>query len=155
LLLPNGQIACSAWREKLRPEDQLHCSRMIKLSLMATFNLVKHYIYYMRIAVNEDNGADNALHFANIALVQLFSPPDNALLQLSHTTVPTCQATQEVRVINIKDIISVVGMIPHSPRLPSGEVGEHFFMLERPNLDVSHFIQVGQADDEVDDSNTE
>ncbi|KAF8833175.1 hypothetical protein BDN67DRAFT_1017858 [Paxillus ammoniavirescens] len=154
LLLPNGQIARSAWREKLRPEDQLRCSRMIKFKLDGCIRFGEA-LYYTRIAVNEDNRANNAFHFANVALVQLFSPPDNALLQLSHTTVPTCQATQEVRVINIKDIVSVVGMIPHSPRLPSGEVGKHFFMLERPGLDVSHFIQTGQVDDEVDDSDTE
>ncbi|KIK80269.1 hypothetical protein PAXRUDRAFT_68911, partial [Paxillus rubicundulus Ve08.2h10] len=68
---------------------------------------------YTRIAVNKEDGADNALHFANVALVQLFSPPDNALLQLSHTTIPACQAMQEVHIINIKDIVRVVGVIPH------------------------------------------
>ncbi|KIK80211.1 hypothetical protein PAXRUDRAFT_69977, partial [Paxillus rubicundulus Ve08.2h10] len=58
--------------------------------------------------------------FANVALVQLLSPPDNALLKNSCMTVPMCQATQEVCVINIKDIVSVVGMVPHSPHLPFG-----------------------------------
>ncbi|KAF9223047.1 hypothetical protein BS17DRAFT_796200 [Gyrodon lividus] len=147
LLLPNGQIVRSAWRKKLRPKDQLQCSHMIKFNLDGSIRFGEA-LYYTRIAVNEDNRANNALHFANVALVQLFSPPDNTLLQLSHTTVPMCQATQE-------DIISVVGMIPHSPCLPSGEVGEHFFTLERPGLNISHFIQAGHADDEGDESDTE
>ncbi|KAF9218944.1 hypothetical protein BS17DRAFT_863142, partial [Gyrodon lividus] len=94
LLLPNGQIARSAWREKLRPEDQLRCSCMIKFNLDGSIRFGEA-LYYTRIAVNEDNWANNTLHFANVALVQLFSPPDNTLLQLSHTTVSTCQATQE------------------------------------------------------------
>lgn len=39
--------------------------------------------------------------------------------------------------MNIKKIRSVVGMVPHTPTLPSGISEGRFFLVERPSLDVS------------------
>ncbi|KIJ57914.1 hypothetical protein HYDPIDRAFT_184253 [Hydnomerulius pinastri MD-312] len=105
--LPNGQIARSAWREKLKQLDKLRIARMIKVNW----------------------------RFADVALIKLFSAADQELLALSHKTVPSCIALQDIRVIQIKNILSVVAIIPHTPRLPSGVMQDRFFVVEKPGLD--------------------
>ncbi|KAF9219884.1 hypothetical protein BS17DRAFT_716393 [Gyrodon lividus] len=56
----------------------------------------------------------------------------------------------EIQVIDIKAIISVVGMIPHTPHLPSGVTEDHFFLLERPGLDLTHFAVPHAAHHDAD-----
>ncbi|KAF9226184.1 hypothetical protein BS17DRAFT_697841, partial [Gyrodon lividus] len=119
-------------------------------------------LYYTCLAIEADllnrNEADpdSNWHFADIVLVKLFSVPDQQLLDLSHNTLPSCQALQETRLIQIKDILSVVAMIPHMPCLPSGVTQECFFTMEKPGLDVSHFGIRGEREDgDDDDKNAE
>jgi len=41
--------------------------------------------------------------------------------------------------IGVKDIDSVVAMIPHKPEIPDEPVVEQrFFVVEKPGLDVAH-----------------
>jgi len=69
--------------------------------------------------------------------------------------VPSCALLNEFQVINIKTIKSVVAMVPHRPTLPSGVVGDRFFMVEKPRLDVSNlgipYNSGADDDDEVVD----
>ncbi|KAF8121390.1 hypothetical protein EV363DRAFT_1186300, partial [Boletus edulis] len=119
LQLPNGQIARSAWREKLHNKENNRCACVIKFKMDRQISFGE-VLYYTRLAVNDPEAAQ-AFYFLNVALVRLFSPPDNQLLNMSYSVVASCQATQEIRVINVKDICSVVGMIPHSITLAGGE----------------------------------
>ncbi|KIK75747.1 hypothetical protein PAXRUDRAFT_18733 [Paxillus rubicundulus Ve08.2h10] len=72
-----------------------------------------------------------------IAMIQLYSAPDHDLLALSLQVVASCKLLDELVVVNIKNIRSVVGMVPHTPTLPSGVSEGRFFLVERPSLDVS------------------
>ncbi|KAF8834911.1 hypothetical protein BDN67DRAFT_1016026 [Paxillus ammoniavirescens] len=95
---------------------------------------------------------DHNWEFVDVALIRLFSVPDHELLTISHHTVPSCLALQDIWVISIKDVLSVVGMIPHMPQLPSGVTEAHFFILEKPGLDVSRLgIQHDDAEDNDED----
>ncbi|KIK91987.1 hypothetical protein PAXRUDRAFT_148287, partial [Paxillus rubicundulus Ve08.2h10] len=99
-------------------------------------------LYYTHLAI-EDNMAnadpDQNWHFMDIALAHLFSVPDPQLLAMLEQTVTSCLLLNEIQVIGIKAIISIVGMIPHRPCLPSGVMEDLFFLLERPGLDLTHF----------------
>jgi hypothetical protein len=39
--------------------------------------------------------------------------------------------------VNVKSILSVIAMVPHTPTLPFGTTEGWFFMLEKPGLDIS------------------
>ncbi|KAG2082732.1 uncharacterized protein F5147DRAFT_748992 [Suillus discolor] len=113
LLLPNGQVARSAWRENLKALEQI-------------------------LAVEANILDDADWRFADVAIIQLYSLPDDTLLQLSSQTVASCSHLDDLCVVPVKKIISVVAMIPHMPKLPSGVIEECFFMLEKPGLQISN-----------------
>jgi hypothetical protein len=85
----------------------------------------------------DDPDVDEDWQFVDVAIIRMYSLPDEALLQLSSQTVASCIHPNEVVVVNIKNIVSVVAMIPHRPMLPSGVVEDRFFMLEKPGLEIS------------------
>jgi hypothetical protein len=105
----------------------------------------------MRLAVNDPEAAAQAFYFINVALVRLFSLPDNQFLNMSYSAVASCQAMEEICVINIKDICSVFGMIPHSVILAGGERQSRFFILEQPGLNITHFFGPNDEDNDLDD----
>jgi len=47
------------------------------------------------------------------------------------------QGDTALRFIDTKTIQSVVAMIPHKPVIEAQELGEHFFLVEKPGLDVA------------------
>jgi hypothetical protein len=74
-----------------------------------------------------------------LALVSLFSKPDESLLSLSVNTLWSCeyQGDRALRFINVKTIQSVVAMIPHRPEIRGQHATERFFLVEKPGLDVA------------------
>lgn len=99
----------------------------------------------------EDVGeANDAWRFSNLALVRLFSLPDQALLELSHHVVPSCIQLNSIHAIPVQDIISVITMVPHK-RQTEGGVEDRFFMVEKPGLDLAHFTGVAEAGEDEDD----
>ncbi|KIO03568.1 hypothetical protein M404DRAFT_26881 [Pisolithus tinctorius Marx 270] len=91
--------------------------------------------------------------FVNIALIQLYTPPDNSLLLLSSQTVISSKLTEEIIVVNVKKIKSVIGMIPHKPTLALGITEDCYFVVEKPGLDV---LQLGiQSNSNHDDNDDE
>jgi hypothetical protein len=106
-------------------------------------------LFYTRLVVNRNNNSnsnDNEhFRFANVVIIQFFSSADDILLQLSFQTFPSCEITDEIQVINIRDIISVVSIIPYSHRLPSGATRASYFTMEKPGFGVSHFIGLQQG----------
>ncbi|KAG1812448.1 uncharacterized protein BJ212DRAFT_1301462 [Suillus subaureus] len=90
--------------------------------------------------IGGDNG-ETEWSFINVAVISLFSLPDNELLELLSHVVTSCAyyGDDGIHVIDIKSITDVVTMVPHHPRLPSEVVEDHFFMVEKPGLDVASF----------------
>lgn len=89
--------------------------------------------------------------FANVALVQLYSPAHQQLAANSFGTVLSCLPSQpgDLHVIDVKTILAVVGMVPHTPRLPTGETEDRFFVVEKSGLDVA---RTGPEDDDLNDN---
>lgn len=67
-------------------------------------------LYFTRLAVNAPDGG---LQFTNVALVCSFSPPNNDILWTSCMTLPLSCNTDVILVIEVYQIIGIVGMIPH------------------------------------------
>ncbi|KIK77011.1 hypothetical protein PAXRUDRAFT_168111, partial [Paxillus rubicundulus Ve08.2h10] len=85
----------------------------------------------------------------------LFSESHPELLELSHGTLMTCTLLGQpsLHLIDIKDILSVVGMVPHSLTLPSGVVENRFFVVEKSGLEIAH--SGPEADDGDDNDGAE
>jgi hypothetical protein len=114
------------------------------------FGEVRYFTQLATETTSGDNG-ETEWSFINVAVISLFSLPDNELLELSSHVVASCTyyGDDDIRVIDIKSITDVVAMVPHRPRLPSGVVEDRFFMVEKPGLDVASF-GILPADDAVE-----
>ncbi|KAF8443694.1 hypothetical protein L210DRAFT_3395552 [Boletus edulis BED1] len=130
LRLPNDQIARSAWTEMQKSADSdQRISRHVK----------------------------EKWEFINAACVYLFAPFDPDLDRLSHGTVKTCHSLGDeatLTFINIKTIISVVGMVPYA--LPDREEHgqQYYFMVDMSKLDGAfNHTQADGSDDDIDDNN--
>ena len=62
---------------------------------------------------------------------------DQDILFQSSQVVASCKLLEEIVVVNVKRILSVIAMIPHMPTLSSGIAEERFFAVEKPGLDLS------------------
>ena len=82
-----------------------------------------------------------------LALVSLFSKPDEYLFSLSANTLWSCeyQGDAALKFIDVKTIQSVVAMIPHRPEIPGLPLSERFFLVEKPGLDVA--VMAGVEED--------
>ena len=78
-----------------------------------------------------------------VAMVSKYSPPNTRILEDSFETlwVFKQQVDGELTVINVKDIVTVISMLP-LPGAPDGT----WFLCEKPGLDVVH---TGGQDEEV------
>ena len=72
----------------------------------------------------------------SLAVLAAYSEPDVDLLAASHGTFISCKYLgDDVQVIDISQIQSVVAMVPH--RLEKhNEQDQYYFLVERPGLDV-------------------
>ena len=71
------------------------------------------------------------------ALAHKYGALNEPLLQRSHQTLYSCQRTEDVVVIEVKDIISVVAMVPHvQDDNTLGSYDGRVFAVERIGLDV-------------------
>lgn len=88
-----------------------------------------------------------------LALVSVYSPPDEKLLADSTGALMSCKyfGSQSYRVINIKSIVAVVAMIPHPQ--PGTTFTESFFVVEKPGLDIALISEKGDSEaDEVEET---
>ncbi|KAA1466965.1 hypothetical protein DENSPDRAFT_766810, partial [Dentipellis sp. KUC8613] len=147
LRLPNGQVARSAWKESLKPLSRLRIARNVKVSccLMSLTDLLTCQIFQIHLH-NQVHFAEVQFYFRltidggqekNLAMVSLFGPPDPNLLQLSSQAVWSCTygGEQNMLVIDIKSIQSVVGMVPHTSD-PTWV--DRYFVVERMGLEISY-----------------
>ncbi|KAG1759915.1 hypothetical protein EDD22DRAFT_741901, partial [Suillus occidentalis] len=77
-------------------------------------------LYFTRLSIEAEPGNEEEWQFANVVLIQLYSPPDKPLLKILSQTVASCACLNEVHVLNVKKILSVITMVLHTPTLPSG-----------------------------------
>lgn len=109
-------------------------------------------MYFTRLAVGDlENNED--LRFANVALVQLFSRPNEASLRASYSAVASCQAIDRTLVVNVYDIISVIAMVPRTHHLEVGVLEEDVFIVEKPGLSVSNFVDGNEEPADEDNDN--
>ncbi|KIM56828.1 hypothetical protein SCLCIDRAFT_29257 [Scleroderma citrinum Foug A] len=131
LRLPNGQIARSAWREKLHLPDQIHVSCNVKFFSQGTTQCGEVQ-FFTRLAVGDNEHAE----FIDVTIVcmysTLYSTPDAKLLQLLHHVVLASQLTDTISVILVKQITGVIAMIPQQMVLPLGVEQEVYCLMEQP-----------------------
>ncbi|KAI5991951.1 hypothetical protein EDD15DRAFT_2368719 [Pisolithus albus] len=118
LRLPNGQIARTAWRELLRPPEQIRPARFVKFVLGSTTRMGE-VEYFTRLATQDaqaDLPSPPTWLWKDVAVVTMFSPPDANLLKLSYHTVHACQRQGE----DAEGVESRGhGVIAHHPSFPS------------------------------------
>ena len=95
-----------------------------------------------------------------LALVHLFSPPDQDNLKSSHGTVWTCHylGNEGIRVVKVTDIEAVVSIIPFA-REDGNAYRKNmvYFVMERVGMAMGILGQpddAGEDDDDDDDDNS-
>ncbi|EIW81874.1 hypothetical protein CONPUDRAFT_152775 [Coniophora puteana RWD-64-598 SS2] len=156
LKLPNGQVAHSAWRERLRTVEDTRISRNVKFldGIKTRIGKVDHYTHLAYSTI--DKQGNRVIHRDGVALICPYSVPDGDLLDLSVGALCTCALLPEsdTLAINVKQITSLVAMIPHCPTIPStNKEDEQFFLFEKPGFDVTRFVDNDDSilDDEAED----
>jgi hypothetical protein len=92
--------------------------------------------YYFRSFIGETE--------MSLAVVSLYSHPHKDLLEASYHTLLSCSYLGDVslHVINVKSVMSVVGMAPHHP-FPGAL--DRYFVIEKPGLDITVLAGVAEA----------
>jgi hypothetical protein len=103
-------------------------------------------LYYFRLQVSPDR-----TH--TVAVIAPYGSPDEFLLAESSNTLYSCEMEDSITVINVKQIESVVAMLPHQV-----DGADRFFLLEKPGLDVwdmGEFMEEHENEADHDDIDTE
>lgn len=113
--------------------------------------------YYAQIPTGEEGGNWS---FQTVAVIKLFSPPDVELLKQSSQVLAASTLLDQLTIVDVKSIQSVVAMIPRKLVLPSHgeERVDCFCMVEKPGLDVSDLgvsYSLDQEDDDNEDTSLE
>ncbi|KAI0349119.1 hypothetical protein OH77DRAFT_1507564 [Trametes cingulata] len=151
LQLPNGQIARTAWKEALETRGKHpRRARMVKLR-DGRFAEVRYFL--------EGTAAGDLF---TLAMLSLFSPPDNTLLRESFGVLWACDygGANSRLVVDAKSIVAVVAMVP----LPltgteardgqtAARYGSRFFLVEKPGLDIAFLGGITQDIEGDDDDN--
>ncbi|KZT02196.1 uncharacterized protein LAESUDRAFT_662285 [Laetiporus sulphureus 93-53] len=137
LRLPNEQIACSAWKENLKPLNKIRTAQNVKVN---TSNVIYVWDSFIRFAeVQYYFCASVQRQMVILAMVSMYSQPDSDLLERSHNMVWVFKYPESLslRVVEVKNIVSVVAMIPVPHSLGMPQNGQYFFLVEKPGLDVA------------------
>ncbi|KDQ10432.1 hypothetical protein BOTBODRAFT_178101 [Botryobasidium botryosum FD-172 SS1] len=129
--LPNGQIARCAWKEERRPLENVRMARNIKLKRDGKLAFAEVHFFFPAPSDYQGGGM--------LALVSMYPPHDPTLFQKSEHTLRACTlpGADSLRVINVKDVLSVVAMVP-MPRHSWIEGKPTVFVVEKLGLDISH-----------------
>ncbi|KAJ7702170.1 hypothetical protein B0H16DRAFT_1347648 [Mycena metata] len=135
LRLPNGQNARSKWQEGRKPINKVRMSRNVKfVSKQNEINYAEVQFFFQ---------ADIKGLRDTYALISVYSDPDAELLEDSENTVWLCtyRGLDALKVIRVKRILSVVGMVPLD------DVGE-LFVVEKMGLELD---AMGGAEDDMEE----
>ncbi|KAL0562754.1 hypothetical protein V5O48_019325, partial [Marasmius crinis-equi] len=91
-----------------------------------------------------------------LAMVSVFSEPDQDLLKESHNTVYVCQyrGQHAMKVINVKQIKALVAMVPDfhiSADNSTITPPDSYFLVEKPSLQEQEFFGLGDVGEQDDD----
>ncbi|CDO70170.1 hypothetical protein BN946_scf185009.g21 [Trametes cinnabarina] len=150
--LPNGQIARTAWKECAGEArgNKVRRSRMVKLK----DNRFAEIQYFFRLTIPH-------MRVINLAMISVFTPPDDTIRRETNYVLLACgyQGTASREVVDIKDITSVVAMVPLPKRAeeaahPRAEelYAARFFVIEKLGLDMAWFgrVDIAEEGDNVD-----
>jgi len=147
LRLPTGQNCYSAWKETQRPIEKRRTARNVKVCSISLHAFLP-YLKHIQILLDDQMQLGEVQFFilwtdeghkTPLMLVSLYSTPELRLLKASHNTLWSCehQGDSALQFIDAKIIQSVVAMIPHTPAIEAQQLGECFFLVEKPGLDVA------------------
>jgi hypothetical protein len=152
LQLPNGQKARSIWYEKNVPTKlrRSSCVEVSSASRYLTAGLTNRF--FGQINYNGDLRIADVLYYFYmrfgdsrypLAMVKVFSGPDEAILSSSSGTVYLCspvEGREGVVVVPITAIHSVVAMFPDMQVDSSGHISltGKFSLMRHPYIDVAH-----------------
>ncbi|OSD05297.1 hypothetical protein PYCCODRAFT_1362416 [Trametes coccinea BRFM310] len=151
LRLPNGQIARTLWKEgeRERASNNVRRARMVKVCTTiclvtlrdGTFAEVQ---YFFRLRLPDDE-------VCTLAMLAPFSPPDPAIFAETLGVLTVCHYEGDMRraVVNVKDIVGVVGMVPFPERPGNEDQPARHFVVEKLSIDNS-WIGRGDCLDERD-----
>ncbi|KIK22768.1 hypothetical protein PISMIDRAFT_11466 [Pisolithus microcarpus 441] len=113
--------------------------------------------YFARLATDLTEEDAEEAQFTDVAILRLYTLLDERLLHISSNMLVISKSSNQFVVTHVKSIKSMVGMVPHSLRHPSGTIEDCFFLMEKPGLDISQLgIPYSMYQDEVDqDTNIE
>lgn len=100
----------------------------------------------MKFTYNGQERFGEVQYFTRLAMNAM----TEALLKISSHTLISSKLLDELVVVHVKSLKSVVGMIPHRLRHPSED---RFFLMEKPGLDILQLgipYSVYQDDDDLD-----
>lgn len=95
----------------------------------------------------------------SLALVSMFTPPDEELLEQSHRAIYICHhgGLDALRVVDIKSITAVVSMVPDYQVTVGGDIlipDNTFSLVEAPFLKLTALCGTLEDDDNgIDDAN--
>ncbi|KAJ7156577.1 hypothetical protein C8R43DRAFT_883855, partial [Mycena crocata] len=124
LRLPNGQIARSAWKVKVKALQNVRMARNIQYAdPERPILLYGEPQFYFQADINGD--------MRTLALMSPYSRPNPKLLAASSNTLWVCETTGEtpLQVVDVKSMYSVVGMVPFQD---AGKV----FVVHKMGLEV-------------------
>ncbi|TBU52199.1 hypothetical protein BD310DRAFT_789821, partial [Dichomitus squalens] len=108
--------------------------------------------------MREDGGTDDV--DMTLAMVSIFTPPDPAILRDTYGALIACRyaGDRSREVITVKDIVSVVAMLPLAPRREEAEdpraaelYSNRFYVVERLGFDMSSIGREERMSDEDED----
>ncbi|KAL0571300.1 hypothetical protein V5O48_010665 [Marasmius crinis-equi] len=147
LLLPNDQKVRSVWNEELSKRKDRRRSTIAKF-----YENGKVYYgevqYYFLLCFPEQSYP--------LAMVSVFSEPDQDLLEKSYKTVYLCryQGQGAMKVIGVKQIKALVGMVPDfriSAEKTTITPPDLYFLVEKPSLQGQEFFGLGDVGEQEDD----
>ncbi|KAJ7649592.1 hypothetical protein B0H17DRAFT_958446 [Mycena rosella] len=136
LLLPNGQIARSAWKEKQKALNKVRMSRNIRFEDPVDGESYGEVQFYFQAKTDDDE-------IISLALISPYSPPDQDLLESSFNSLWVSSSTGdgELQIIEANTISSVVGMIPFDDH-------GRFFVVPKMGLEAGSMCGVRERDTE-------
>ncbi|OBZ65434.1 hypothetical protein A0H81_14606 [Grifola frondosa] len=154
LRLPNGQVARSWWKESLKAHNKVRMARNVKI-VQSEHVYFAEVQYYFQARLKRDEEPHQ------LAMVALFSDPDALLARASYGVVLSCVRRVDEHhlvAINVKDIKSVVAMVPHTVDRAfnageyyhgeSPEGRQRYFVFEKLGLEVSALAGVIEITDD-------
>ncbi|KAJ7202622.1 hypothetical protein GGX14DRAFT_309990, partial [Mycena pura] len=104
LRLPNGQIARSAWKEERKAIQNVRMARNVQFLDAAGEEAYAEIQFFFQAEVDDET--------LTLALVAPYSSPDQELLDASYKALWVCSPQDDLEVIEVSSILSVVGMAP-------------------------------------------